>query len=304
MATTRSGSAKKQATKKPNQKAKATTKITTIRANAVPTKTPFKRVSGEPNYPAIIVAEVIGTFVLTLVALLALQQFASLYVGLTLAVLVLAVGAVSGAHLNPAVTFGLWAARSLKTVLVPVYWIAQFVGAILAVLLLNTLSSQGYALDFSRFTNFSWSILTIELLGTAVFLFGIVTITHYKDLTTTGKAFGIGLALTVGLLVSGSALSALQTSKYNEYSNAAQNNTQNEAVEMPRELYIEGATLNPAVALAETERTESQLNGYSATADEPKYSRIGLETILGTLIGAALGANLALLVTAAQRKEQ
>jgi len=304
MATTKSGSAKKMTNKKSNQKPKATTKITTISANAVPTKTPFKRASGEPNYPAIIVAEVVGTFVLTLVALLALQQFASLYVGLTVAVLVLAVGAVSGAHLNPAVTFGLWAARSLKTALVPVYWVAQFVGAILAVLLLNGLSSQGYVLDFSHFTNFSWSILTIEALGAAVFLFGIVTITHYKDLATTGKAFGIGLALTVGLLVSGSALSALQTSKYNEYSDAAQNNTQGEAIEIPRELYIESATLNPAVALAATERTESQLNGYSATTDEPKYSRIGLETIFGTLIGAALGANLALIVTAAQRREQ
>ncbi len=298
MATSKSGSTKKSTAKKTSSRTTAT-KVTTVKAAEAPVAKPavFKKASGEPNYPAIIVAEVIGTFVLTLVALLTLQQFAALYVGLTVAVLILAVGAVSGAHLNPAVTFGLWSARKLKSTLLPVYWVAQFVGAILAVLLLGLFAGKGYSLDFGHFTTLNWSVLGIEVLGTAVFLFGLVATVTNDKLSQVGKAFGVGLSLTIGILVSGSAFSALQsgidTSKVNI----------SDATTIPREFSVKGATLNPAVALASSENTPSQLSGYGAEKDEVKYSRLGYEVILGTLIGAALGANLYLLVAYVNRQQ-
>ena len=71
----------------------------------------------------------------------------------------------------------------------------------------------------------------------------------------------------------------------------------------PSELYIKSATLNPAIALAATEHTESQLSQVAASNDEPHYSRLGLETILGTLAGAALGANLYLLLAYVNRQQ-
>ncbi len=92
------------------------------------------------------VAEVIGTFVLvftgTAVATAALLErpTAGLYYdslavalafGLALAAVVAAVGHVSGAHVNPAVTVGLAATGKFPWSAVPVYVGAQLVGAIL-----------------------------------------------------------------------------------------------------------------------------------------------------------------------------
>ena len=307
MATSKSGSTKKATAKKPSSQTTATkTKVTAVTAEASTRKpSVFKKASGEPNFPAIIIAEVIGTFVITLVALLTLQQFAALYVGLTVAVLILAVGAVSGAHLNPAVTFGLWAARRLKTTLVPVYWIAQFIGAILAVLVLGAFAgSNGYGLDFGNFTAFDWGVAGVEVVGTAVFLFGLIAAVSNDKLSQAGKAFGVGLALTVGILVSGAVYTELQKGA----SAAIQNDSEtqvdiNKRETIPRAFLVNGATLNPAVALAATEKTMSEISGYEADANEARYSRLGLEVIVGTLVGAALGTNLYLLLAYVNRQQ-
>lgn len=315
MATSKSGAkAKSTAAKKTTAKKSTQAKTSTTKSSTKVTTKPvavkrsvFKKATGEPNFPAIIIAEVFGTFALTAVALLTLQDIGALYVGLTFALAVLVVGGVSGAHINPAVTFGLWSARKLKLSLVPVYWVSQFVGAILAILLLGMINGSGYPLDFAHFTSLSWGVLVAELVGTAVFLFGLVAVVSNDKLQNLGKAFGIGLSLTVGLLIAGGALSTLQSAKYADYQNqqsqqlSAESNS--EAAAIPSELYIKGATLNPAIALAATEHTKSQLSQVAASGDEPHYSRLGLETILGTLAGAALGANLYLLLAYVNRQQ-
>ncbi len=308
MATSKSGSkasvAKKTATKKPTRNT-TTTKVTTKTAPASAKRSVFKKTSGEPNYPAIIIAEVIGTFILTMVALLTLQETAALYVGLTLAVVVLAIGAVSGSHINPAVTFGLWAARKLKTALLPVYWIAQFVGAILAILLLGAINGVGYPLDFSHFTTIHWGVLIAELVGTAIFLFGLMAAISSDKLSQTGKAFGVGLSLTIGILVSTTALTTLQSAQAAEYQKQYMAQTESaEEIKIPAELYVKGTTLNPAIALAATEKTEDELlQGAAADNTEARHSRLGLEVLIGTLIGAAVGANLYLLLAYISRQQ-
>jgi major intrinsic protein len=92
------------------------------------------------------VAELVGTFILvyagTTVAVLATLEVpvigtafdplaAPLAFGLTLAALVAALGRVSGAHLNPAVTGGLAATRKFRWPYVPTYVVAQPLGAML-----------------------------------------------------------------------------------------------------------------------------------------------------------------------------
>jgi MIP family channel proteins len=94
-----------------------------------------------------VVAEIIGTFILvfvgagtvvgvTLAAPDAPANVTAIAVAFGLAVLVVvyAFGHVSGAHINPTVTLGLAAVRRFPWRAVPVYLVAQFVGAILAAL--------------------------------------------------------------------------------------------------------------------------------------------------------------------------
>jgi MIP family channel proteins len=56
--------------------------------------------------------------------------------GLTYAVMIAAVGHISGAHLNPAVTLGFWVTKRLGTVQSLFYWVAQLAGALAASYLL------------------------------------------------------------------------------------------------------------------------------------------------------------------------
>jgi len=57
--------------------------------------------------------------------------------GLVLAVLVSALGAVSGAHFNPAVTFGVWLAGQIESRRAATYVLAQLIGALAAGLALR-----------------------------------------------------------------------------------------------------------------------------------------------------------------------
>lgn len=85
-------------------------------------------------------AEFIGTFVLVFggcgAAVLAGDKIGfagiALAFGLSLLAMVYAIGHISGCHINPAVTFGLFLANKMDRRNLLPYWIAQILGAILA----------------------------------------------------------------------------------------------------------------------------------------------------------------------------
>jgi MIP family channel proteins len=93
-------------------------------------------------------AELVGTFALVFVgagsvavaapadAGLVAVAFAH---GLVIAVMVSAVGHISGGHFNPAVTLGFLVTRRMAPALAGVYWLAQLAGAVLGALLLTVL---------------------------------------------------------------------------------------------------------------------------------------------------------------------
>ncbi|MCA9342094.1 aquaporin [Candidatus Saccharibacteria bacterium] len=296
--------ATKKVTKKPVVKkaaaSKSTTTVRTVSASSAVSRPTANRSTSafsrlDSNVINIVLAELVGTFVLTTVVLMTASDVMPLFVGLTLAVLVMTIGAVSGSHVNPAVTFGLWASKKLKSILLPFYWAAQLLGAVAALVVTTMVSGTKLNIDFfGHFGQFSWTIFFIELIGTAVFLWGLTAALSRVDLSAGSKAFGVGLSLFVAILVS--------TSLYVPARNQAIANYQTEAAKSDKEmaiphfLYVSGATLNPAVALATTEIPESQLRNNSTTEakteSETRFSRISWEVIFGTLIGAAIGANL------------
>lgn len=312
VATAKSSPAK--ATAKPATK---TTVTRVVSAKAAPARKNKSRIDTKlpSNLINIILAESFGTFVLTMVAVVATSYFMlPFYVGLALVIMVLGIGAISGSHINPAVTFGLWSMRRLKTVLVPFYWAAQFLGAMAAVVLLGAVSGGVFTIHFDNFVQFSWGIFALELIGMAIFMFGIAAVTSRVDIKQTGRAIGIGMSLTIGLVATGALLSYTQSSAVNRYQNeqaaaGGMNDAGAEAEEessrtYPREVYIGGATLNPALAMAMTEKTDGQLQGNpTVQEDEKAYTRLSVEVIVATLVGAALGGNLFLLINYRSRIE-
>ncbi len=90
------------------------------------------------------VAEFVGTFTLIFVGVGAIALGADLTGvafahGLAIAVMVSAVGHISGGHFNPAITFGFLVTRRIEPVLAGIYWVAQLAGAVAAALLVKWL---------------------------------------------------------------------------------------------------------------------------------------------------------------------
>src|SRR3982074_711250 len=93
------------------------------------------------------VAEFIGTFTLIFIgvgSIVAAEQIhdpsligVALAHGLAIAVMVSALGHISGAHFNPAVTIGFWVTKRVNTVDTILYWAAQLAGATAAAFLLK-----------------------------------------------------------------------------------------------------------------------------------------------------------------------
>ena len=148
------------------------------------------------HVPKRLTAEVIGTFFLVVAALLspAGQTFA--LVGLTLLVMVIAIGKVSGAHLNPAVTVGLMTARQFPWREGLLYVAAQVIGAFLAF---------GFGRLVGRdlpVTDPHGNALAFEVIGTLLLVF-VVTRVGLAKLSPAASALGIGLALSVGIAIAG-----------------------------------------------------------------------------------------------------
>jgi glycerol uptake facilitator protein len=145
--------------------------------------------------------------------------------GVAVAIAVYAVGRISGAHLNPAVTIGLAAIGSFPWADVPGFIAAQMVGGFLGAILvwLLYLPHWGATPDpASKLAVFatgpairsSGANFISEVIGTAVLLFGILAVAaNAQTLNTPGDVnlslvFSRGLQpLLVGLLVLGIGLS-------------------------------------------------------------------------------------------------
>lgn len=160
---------------------------------------------------AMVTAEFLGTGVLTLVVLavskstLGLPYFVAIAAGLVLVAMSLAVGAVSGAHFNPAVTIGLWTTRKIKALPALVYIAAQMLGAGAAFMLYNYFAVQDLT---SMDSKFETQILVAEALGAFVFSIAWAA-ASYQRLEAGKAAAVVGIGLMLGILVASMASAAL-----------------------------------------------------------------------------------------------
>lgn len=141
------------------------------------------------------IAEVVGTFFLLAVVLSAPAGITFAAAGATLLVMVVALGKVSGAQLNPAVTTGLITAKEFPLKDGLGYMVGQLVGALLAVFVVGTLLGREIGgVDPGNQAFFA------EIIGTFLLVFVVAQVT-VNEVPETGSALGVGIALATGVLI-------------------------------------------------------------------------------------------------------
>lgn len=134
--------------------------------------------------------------------------------GLALAVMISALGAVSGGHLNPAVTFGFLVTGRISAVMAALYALSQLLGGILGGYLLKLIFA-----DAEQTFNFGTPMINVDqgvTAGTAILVEAILT--FFLVVVVFGTAvdarhpsvggFGIGLTVAAGILMGGSLTGA------------------------------------------------------------------------------------------------
>ena len=207
-------SAKKKATVK---KPLTSTKVTTVKAVESPsTRSVATTKKSRFNLPlgAAMIAEFIGTFLLASVALL--TQGNPLYVGFALVGIVLAIGALSGSHVNPLVTVGAWATRRITGMRALAYLVAQVLGGLAALGIMSAFigGAPKVAADAAMYgqqasTLFEvaklvdgkeWYLFFAELLGASVLGFAVANALREKK-ERIAAAFTVGFGLFSALVI-------------------------------------------------------------------------------------------------------
>jgi aquaporin Z len=171
----------------------------------------------------IALAETIGTLILIVggpgTAILATGGFfkagsvgilgVALAFGLSLLCAAYAIGSISGCHINPAVTIGLWAARKTSGADVPWYLGGQIVGGVIGGLIIFVIANNvsGFSAKTSGFASNGYgkhspggfgigAAIVVEIVFTALFLFVIASTTR-KSMPIPFTGLVVGLMLTV-----------------------------------------------------------------------------------------------------------
>ncbi|KXK51154.1 MAG: aquaporin [Anaerolineae bacterium] len=159
-------------------------------------------------------AELLGTFTLVFIgaaAVIVAPQFGvavpAFAHGLALVGIVFVYGPFSGAHVNPAVTLGVFVAGRISASKMIQYWVAQFIGGIiggvLAVALMNTGAADfNYGQTLGSIDPLDFRVMAIE----AVLTFFLVAAVLQTAVFGRGGALAplaIGLTLTFAIFAGG-----------------------------------------------------------------------------------------------------
>ncbi|KAL5213266.1 hypothetical protein ABZP36_024113 [Zizania latifolia] len=153
-----------------------------------------------------VVSEVVATFLLVFMTcgaagisgsdLSRISQLGqSIAGGLIVTVMIYAVGHISGAHMNPAVTLAFAVFRHFPWIQVPFYWAAQFTGAICASFVLKAVLHPITVIGTTTPTGPHWHALVIEVIVTFNMMF--VTLAVATDTRAVGELAGLAVGSAV-----------------------------------------------------------------------------------------------------------
>lgn len=161
------------------------------------------------------IAEVIGTFALVTAvstALLSGQGImtAAIASGLVLMAMVYTFTTTSGAHFNPAVTFAAAVTKRIQPTEMVTYWIAQLVGAFLAVTLAQSLYAGASltAVVSTAPTVSAVTAITAEAVATFFLCLTVLATSSSQSLSRAANGLAIGACLIIGGYIIGSLTGA------------------------------------------------------------------------------------------------
>jgi glycerol uptake facilitator-like aquaporin len=148
-------------------------------------------------------AEFIGTFMLAFAVLASVNGLIEailtpVIAGLVVFVSVLAIGVVSGCHINPAVTIALYSLKKIDLTTTIAYIAVQLLAGLVAMLALGRFMGDMMPMKLDGGGLWDSGIILAEALGAAVLLFGITAAIQNK-LEGGSQAALIGGALTLGV---------------------------------------------------------------------------------------------------------
>jgi aquaporin NIP len=120
--------------------------------------------------------------------------------GLIVMAMIYAVGDVSGAHLNPAVTLGFWAARRMNGREVLPYVAAQCAGAIAASVILRLMFAAHETLGATRPAGGVTQSFVLEAVMTCLLMFVVLSV------STGAKEKGVTAGIAIGAVIALEAL--------------------------------------------------------------------------------------------------
>jgi aquaporin NIP len=180
--------------------------IATVQNSTTPSMVYYTERSIADYFPPHLLKKVVSTFLLVFVTCGAAaisasdvtrisQLGQSVAGGLIVVVMIYAVGHISGAHMNPAVTLTFAIFRHFPWIQVPFYWAAQFTGAICSSFVLKAALHPITNIGTTTPVGLHWHALVIETVVTFNMMF--VTLAVATDSRAVGELAGLAVGSSV-----------------------------------------------------------------------------------------------------------
>ncbi|XP_028127493.1 probable aquaporin NIP7-1 [Camellia sinensis] len=167
-----------------------------------------------PRSQVLVLAEAMGTFILMfcICAIIAITQLMGGQVGLleyaatsalTVVVVIFSIGAISGAHVNPSITFAFATLGQFPWSQVPLYIIAQIMGSTLATYVGSLVYGIKSELMITRPLQGSTTAFWVELIATFIIMFLASSLEYQSKYVGHLSGFIVGTAIGLAVLISG-----------------------------------------------------------------------------------------------------